>query len=65
MQYVVDELTKSLRYHLRQLEENINKIERSEESIAMLKEKNLDHHKAIEEIEFYLDQLEKSEKAAT
>jgi repressor of nif and glnA expression len=65
MRFVIDELTKSLRYHMRQLDDNLNKIERSEESIAMLKEKNLDHHKAIEEIEFYLDQLEKSEKAAT
>jgi repressor of nif and glnA expression len=65
MRFVIDELTKSLRYHMRQLDDNLNKIERSEESIVMLKEKNLDHHKAIEEIEFYLDQLEKSEKAAT
>jgi repressor of nif and glnA expression len=65
MRFVIDELTKSLRYHMRQLDDNLNKIERSEESIAMLKEKNLDHHKAIEEIEFYLDQLEKTDQAAT
>jgi oligoribonuclease NrnB/cAMP/cGMP phosphodiesterase (DHH superfamily) len=65
MRFVIDELTKSLRYHVRQLDDNLNKIERSEESIAMLKEKNLDHHKAIEEIEFYLDQLEKTDQAAT
>jgi len=65
MQFVIDELSKSLRYHIRQLDENLNKIESSEQSIEMLKEKNLDHHKAIEEIEFYLEQLEKTEKAAT
>jgi ATP:corrinoid adenosyltransferase len=65
MQYVVDELTKSLRYHMRQLEENLNKIKQREESIESLNEGNEKHKQAIEQIEFYLDQLEKSDQAAT
>jgi repressor of nif and glnA expression len=65
MQYVVDELTKSLRYHMRQLDENLQTIKHREESIEKLKEGNEKHKQAIEEIEFYLDQLEKTDQAAT
>lgn len=60
MKYVIDELTKSLRYHRRQMDENVNKIRHSEESIAMLKESNVKHSQAIEEIENHLDELEKA-----
>lgn len=60
MQYVIDELSKSLRYHMRQLDENLNKIKSNEESTASLKERNMRHHQAIEEIEYHLDQLEKA-----
>ena len=60
MQYVIDELTKSLRYHRRQMDDTLNKIKNSEESIAMLKESNQKHTQAIEEIANHLDQLEKA-----
>jgi hypothetical protein len=65
MQHVIDELSKSHRYHLRQLDDNLNKIKFSEESIESLKQANLKHKEAIEQIETLLEQLEKTEKAAT
>lgn len=65
MQHVIDELSKSHRYHLRQLDDNLNKIRLSEESIQSLTAANEKHKEAIEQIESFLDQIEKTEKAAT
>lgn len=65
MQFVIDELQKSLRYHTRQLEDNIRDIDSKKEAIESLLSRNLRHEQAIEEINLHLDQLEKTEKAAT
>jgi flagellar motility protein MotE (MotC chaperone) len=64
MKYVIDELSKSLRYHMRQLEDNLRNIEHKKEAVAMLEEKNQQHEQAIQEINHYLDELEKAEIAA-
>lgn len=58
MQYVLDELQKSLRYHLRQLEENLNKIRLYEETIEDLKTRNGKHKDAISEIGKHIESLE-------
>ncbi|WP_226085676.1 hypothetical protein [Mesobacillus sp. S13] len=60
MKHVIDELQKSLKYHKRQLEDNQNKIQLNEESVKSLKEKNLDHESAINEIESHLNQIRNS-----
>jgi len=61
MNYVLDELQKSQKYHLRQLEENVRKIQLSEESIADLKVRNEKHRQAISEIGQFIESLEKAE----
>jgi hypothetical protein len=58
MQFVLDELQKSQKYHLRQLEENLNKIRLSEETIADLKTRNEKHKQAISEIGQFIERLE-------
>jgi len=65
MQFVIDELQKSLRYHTRQLEDNLREIDSKKEAIESLSSRNLRHEQAIEEIKSHLDQIEKTEKAAT
>jgi chromosome segregation ATPase len=60
MKHVIDELQKSQRYHLRQLEENLNKMRSYEETIEDLKVRNESHKEAISEIRALLEQLEKS-----
>jgi peptidoglycan hydrolase CwlO-like protein len=58
--YVVDELQKALKYHLRQLEENLNKVRTYEESIDDLKTRNERHKQAITEIGEHIESLEKA-----
>ena len=60
MQFVVDELKRSLRYHLRQLDENLNKIRTYEGTIEDLKHRNEDHERAIEEIGGHIEKLEEN-----
>jgi signal transduction histidine kinase len=62
MKHVIDELQKSQRYHLRQLEENLNKIRTYEEAGEDLKVRNESHKEAISEIRSLLEQLEKAEQ---
>jgi hypothetical protein len=59
MEYVLDELQKSQKYHLRQLEENLNKIRLSEETVADLKIRNERHKQAITEIGEFIEKLKK------
>lgn len=65
MQFVLDELSKSLKYHQKQLESNLNDIQRKKESIEMLESANLRHEQAIIELRTHIGELEKTEKAAT
>jgi cell division protein FtsB len=59
MEHVLDELQKALRYHLRQLDENLNKIRTNEESIEDLKTRNERHKQAITEIGEHIETLKK------
>jgi cell division protein FtsB len=59
MNYVVDELQKALKYHLRQLDENLYKVRTYEESIEDLKTRNERHKAAITEIKEHIETLEK------
>lgn len=65
MEHVKKELHDGLKYHLKQLEDNLNKIRINEESTKDLETRNERHKEAITEIKFYLEALEKTEKAAT
>jgi predicted RNase H-like nuclease (RuvC/YqgF family) len=62
VKHVVEELEKSCRYHLRQLEENLQKIRTYEETIKDLTTRNESHKEAITEIKVYLEQIEKAEE---
>jgi hypothetical protein len=57
MKHVQDELAKSQRYHLRQLEDNLQKIRTYEEVIEDLKRRNEEHKAAITEIGVFLESL--------
>lgn len=57
MKLVLDELRKSLRYHQRQLQENLDKIKANEESNVMLLDKSKIHEQTIAEIEKVIDGL--------
>jgi prefoldin subunit 5 len=61
MQHVIDELQKSLRYHLRQLRENEDKIRTYEETVEDLKNRNKKHEEALLEIETHIEQLLKAD----
>jgi hypothetical protein len=61
MQHVLDELRKSVKYHIRQLEENCQKIKLNEESNALLKEKNEKHREAISEMSHFIESLQQAE----
>ena len=65
MEHVKKELHDGLKHHLKQLEENHSTIIARRQSIVSLKLANKRHMEAISEIKFYLEQLEKTEKAAT
>jgi hypothetical protein len=58
MEFIIDELKKSLKYHLRQLDENLKKIKSSEEVIEDLKYRNESHERAISEIGGHIEKLE-------
>lgn len=59
MQFVIDELNKSLKYHTRQLDDNKHKIQCNKEAIDSLECANLRHEQAIKEITELLAELEK------
>jgi chromosome segregation ATPase len=59
MNYVLDELRKSLKYHLRQMEDNSNKISHYEEAQQDLKTRNERHKQAITEIGEHIEAIEK------
>lgn len=57
MNHVIDELTKSLKYHKRQLRDNETDMKKKMESVDFLRQSNLQHAEAIMEIEEYLEHL--------
>ncbi len=65
MEHVKKELHDGLKYHLNQLESNLNKMRLNDENNKDLESRNEKHKEAITEIKFYLEALEKTEKAAT
>lgn len=65
MQFVLDELKKSMKYHLRQLDENLNKIRTYEETIQDLKHRNEQHERAIKEIGGHIEKLEEEREGET
>jgi hypothetical protein len=65
MEHVKKELHDGLKYHMKQLEENLNKMRLNEEANKDFEQRNEKHKEAISEIKFYLEALEKTEKAAT
>jgi prefoldin subunit 5 len=62
MDLVIDELRRTQKYHLRQLEENLHKIKSYEEAIETLKKGNENHRQTLEQIGQALDLLEKVEQ---
>lgn len=50
MEIILDELKRTLKYHQRQLDDNLKQIQSKEESISMLKESNQKHTDAIRQI---------------
>jgi uncharacterized protein Yka (UPF0111/DUF47 family) len=65
MDLVKDELRKTQRYHLRQLEDNLHKIKSYEEAIEALKQGNEKHRETLEQIGQALDLLEKADGLPT
>jgi chromosome segregation ATPase len=59
MNLVIDELRRTQKYHLRQLEENINKIKFHEEAIETLKNGIEQHRETLQQIREALEILEK------
>lgn len=57
MDYAIDELCRSLRYHQRQLDENLTEIQRKEEAIDLLKSSNEKHKEIIQQIEQAIEML--------
>lgn len=51
MELAIDELKRSQKYHIRQLDENLNEIRSKEEAIEMLKKSNEKHIQIIEQID--------------
>lgn len=51
MELAIDELKRSQKYHIRQLDENLNEIRSKEEAIEMLKKSNEKHIRIIEQID--------------
>jgi prefoldin subunit 5 len=58
MEFILDELKKSLRYHMRQLDENLTKIRNYEGTIEDLTHRNENHERAIKEIGNHIEKLE-------
>jgi tRNA nucleotidyltransferase/poly(A) polymerase len=65
MKLVIDELRRTQKYHLRQLEENLQKIKSYEESIEVLKQGNEKHRQTLEQIGQALEVLEKADGGQT
>lgn len=59
MEIILDELKKTLKYHQRQLQDNLNQIQNKDESIAMLKDSNKKHVEAIQQIEGFIKKHDK------
>jgi prefoldin subunit 5 len=59
MNHVIKELQRTQAYHLRQLEENINKIKFHEEAIEALKAGIEQHRETLQQIREALEILEK------
>lgn len=59
MELVLDELRKAMKYHQRQLEENLHKITSKEESIKQLHEANEKHWESIQQLLKVIEMLEK------
>lgn len=59
MNLVIDELRRTQKYHLKQLEENLQSIRNKEESIEMLKAANEKHRETLEQIGEAVKKLEK------
>ncbi|MDP4105311.1 MAG: hypothetical protein Q8935_10170, partial [Bacillota bacterium] len=59
MELVIDELRRTQKYHLRQLEENLQKIKSYEEAIEVLKQGNEKHRETLEQVGQALEILEK------
>jgi hypothetical protein len=61
LEIILDELKRTLKYHKRQLEDNMLQIKNKEESISMLKEANEKHVEAINQIIDFIKQNEVKE----
>jgi flagellar motility protein MotE (MotC chaperone) len=59
---IVDELFRSQKYHIRQLQENLNDIRNKEESIEMLKKANEKHKNIIEAIDQHIEKLKEGDE---
>jgi hypothetical protein len=57
MEIILDELTRAQKYHIRQLQENLNDIRNKEESIQLLKKANEKHLSIIEAIDQHIEKL--------
>jgi predicted RNase H-like nuclease (RuvC/YqgF family) len=57
MNFAIDELERSIRYHIRQHEENVREIQNKRESIEMLEEKNEQHLQIVEELKEAIERL--------
>jgi hypothetical protein len=57
MEFVMDELKKSLKYHNRQFKENVDKIHLYEDTIEDLKNRNKAHEAAMLEIDKFIEKL--------
>jgi flagellar motility protein MotE (MotC chaperone) len=58
LQKVLDELKRSLKYHQRQLDDNLSQIKAKGESISILKEANKKHEEIIQEFEKFIKEHE-------
>lgn len=63
MQFVIDELKRTLKYKKRQVEDNVTKIQLNKESIESLEQANERERQAIQQIEQLLEELEAKELA--
>jgi flagellar motility protein MotE (MotC chaperone) len=59
---IMDELFRSQKYHIRQLQENLNDIRNKEESIELLKKANEKHLSVIEAIDQHIEKLKEGDK---
>lgn len=62
MELILDELKRTLKYHKRQLDDNLSQIQSKEEAINMLKEANKKHIEAMNEIDAFIKKHEGSDE---